>query len=207
MPPTSAPNSLIHFLELIIPAIVGTGVGAGLAFYGVSRTNSHNARENAANQEHQLQVEVAKAKIAAEYRSRDNRWEFRRTIYVALVTSISDVTLVLSQMLNMIATNPSDSAVTPDIQKQIDEYADTLSTAFTTFGRNASLAPLATASGVNSSIMSQATQLLELAAQPKTVKTIETLFASFSALQVALQVNGSKELWGESEPKSETAES
>src|ERR1039458_6161378 len=92
MPPA---NPWMRLVELIVPGIIG----AGLALFGVWLTNRNNARTNAANRQHQLDVEVAKAKIAAEYRSNDNRWEFRQAIYVGLVTSTSDVTSVLSQML------------------------------------------------------------------------------------------------------------
>ena len=194
---TPSSNPWIHFAELIVPGVIG----AGLALFGVWLTNRNNATTNAANRQHQLEVEIAKAKIAAEYRSNDNRWDFRKTIYVALVTSTSDVTSLLSQMLNMAATYPSDTPVTPHLQKQIDGYADKLLVAFTAFNRNASLAPLATADKVNSSIQSQAAQLIELGAQPKTVKTLQAMFASFTALQVALQSAGRKDLWGESEPK------
>jgi hypothetical protein len=66
MPPETLWTTL---LKLAIPTLLGAGLGAGLTLYGVRLTNKHNAAENAANRRHQLQVETAKAELAANYRS------------------------------------------------------------------------------------------------------------------------------------------
>jgi hypothetical protein len=83
MPTSNPPNPWIHFAELILPGIIG----ASLALFGVWLTSRQNARTNTANRQHQLDVEIAKAKIAAEYRSRDSRWEFRKSVYTDLLTA------------------------------------------------------------------------------------------------------------------------
>ena len=83
MPPT---NPWIHIVELIVPGIIG----AGLALFGVWLTNKHNEMTNAANREHQLQVEVAKAEIAAKYKSQDNRWDFRKDVHVNLIKAATE---------------------------------------------------------------------------------------------------------------------
>src|SRR2546427_8155916 len=74
MPPA---NPWVHFVELVVPGIIG----AGLALFGVWFTNKNNVATNAANQRHQLDIERIKAEIAAKYKSQDNRWAFRKEIY------------------------------------------------------------------------------------------------------------------------------
>src|ERR1017187_7969868 len=82
MPPESVWTMLF---KVVIPTILGAGLGAGLALYGVRQTNKHNTAENAANREHQLRLEIARDKITAEAKSRDNRWAFRKDIYTGLM--------------------------------------------------------------------------------------------------------------------------
>jgi hypothetical protein len=52
MPPESIWTAL---LRIAIPAILAGAVGAGLTLYGVRQTNRHNAAENAANRQHELE--------------------------------------------------------------------------------------------------------------------------------------------------------
>src|ERR1022692_1488795 len=85
-------NPWVHLVELVVPGIIG----AGIAFLGVWLTTKSHAAENAANREHQLRLEVAKDKIAAEARSRDNRWEFRKNVYVNLVNVTSNLLVVVA---------------------------------------------------------------------------------------------------------------
>jgi hypothetical protein len=77
-------------LKLAVPTILGAGLGAGITLYGVRQTNKHNASENTANRDHQLRLEIAKAEIAANYKSQDNRWEFQKTVYVRLIKDTTD---------------------------------------------------------------------------------------------------------------------
>src|ERR1039458_7775654 len=78
-------NPWVHLVELVVPGIIG----AGIAFLSAWLTNKRNAAENAANRENQLRVEIAKDRIAAEAKSRDNRWAFRKDVYVNLITATS----------------------------------------------------------------------------------------------------------------------
>jgi hypothetical protein len=80
MPPT---NPWVRVVELIIPGIIG----AGLALLGVWFTNKNNAAANAANRQHQLNMERIKDEIAAEAKTRDNRWTFRKDIYCSTLKS------------------------------------------------------------------------------------------------------------------------
>src|ERR1035438_4989921 len=77
MPPESIWTAL---LKVVLPTILGAGLGAGITLYGLRQTNKHNATENMANREHQLAVEVAKAEIAAKHRSQDNRRSEERRV-------------------------------------------------------------------------------------------------------------------------------
>jgi hypothetical protein len=140
MPPTNAPNPWIHFAELIVPGIIG----AGLALLGVLLTTKHNDKTNAANRQHQLEVEVAKAKIVAEYRSRDNRWVFRKDVYVNLLNSITDCILVLAQLNDLQVLFPAKlERPDADLQKRLEDNRAKFVSASVTFVRYSDLAPLA----------------------------------------------------------------
>jgi len=93
MPPTNP--WWIHLVELVVPGIIG----AGLALLGVWLTNKRNVAENAANREHQLRLEIAKDKIAAEAKSRDNRWEFQKGVYTKLITVVLDLIRLRRELL------------------------------------------------------------------------------------------------------------
>jgi hypothetical protein len=90
MPPT---NPWTHLVELVVPGIIG----AGLALLGGWLTNKNNAAANAANRQHASDVEKLKDDIAAEARSRDNRWAFRKEIYVNVITASTDLLAVLNE--------------------------------------------------------------------------------------------------------------
>src|SRR5271157_449795 len=75
MPPQ---NSWMRLVEVVVPGLIG----AGIAFLGVWWTNRRNASENAANRAQQLELEAIKDRIAAEAKSRDNRWAFRKEVYL-----------------------------------------------------------------------------------------------------------------------------
>jgi hypothetical protein len=185
MPPTNSTNPLIHFLELTIPVIIGTGFGAGLAFYGLSRTNKHNARENVANRQHQLDVEVAKAKIAAEYRSQDNRWTFRKEIYCGLITGIEQS---LSQSIS--ARN--------DVQPLSPEAKEKLFNVMANFSIAASLAPLAASKSLLPLVKSTLSELTTNRdpAKPFTSMTYERFQHVFADLREKVQDVGRNDLWG-----------
>jgi hypothetical protein len=91
MPPT---NPWVHLVEIVVPGIIG----AGLALFGVWLTNKNNAATNAANRQHALDIEKIKDQIAAEAKSRDNRWEFRKDVYLNLITATSSLLVALAAM-------------------------------------------------------------------------------------------------------------
>jgi hypothetical protein len=104
MPPTNPTAPWVHFLELILPVLVGTGLGAGLAFYSVSRTNKHNSAE-----------------IAAKYRSQDRRWEFRKDVYVNFINATTSLIrfYVNFRLTDMQATTVDRSD--PEAVRQLDQ--------------------------------------------------------------------------------------
>src|ERR1035438_5503634 len=111
MPSESAWTTLV---KLVIPTILG----AGLALYGVRQTNKHNTAENAANREHQLRLETAKAEIAVKYKSRDNRWEFRKDVYVNLIEATSDM---IGRDLEIVETFRSDGPQTDKSRQMLEK--------------------------------------------------------------------------------------
>ena len=72
MPPESV---WMVLLKVVLATVLGVALGSGITLYGMRQNNKHNATENKANREHQLEVEIAKAEIAAKHRSNDRRWE------------------------------------------------------------------------------------------------------------------------------------
>jgi len=64
-------------------------VGASGALFGVWMAGRRHTAENAANREHDLEVERRKAEIAARAKSQDARWAFRRDVYVSLSNTIT----------------------------------------------------------------------------------------------------------------------
>lgn len=95
MPPESV---WMMLLKVILPTILGAGLGAGITLYGIRQNNKHNASENEANRKHQLEVEISKAEIAAKYRSQDNRWAFRKDVYVNLIKVAYDLQALLMEL-------------------------------------------------------------------------------------------------------------
>jgi hypothetical protein len=75
--PTPQDGFWAGVLKLAIPTILGAGLGSYITLYGLRENNKHNAAENKANRESLFNLEIAKAEIAAKYKSQDRRWEFR----------------------------------------------------------------------------------------------------------------------------------
>jgi len=202
MPQTNPPNPWVRLVELLLPGIIG----GGIAFFGVWLTNRNNARQNDANRQHQLEVEVAKAKIAAEYRSKDNRWEFQKNVYVKLLTSITDIILALARINEL---QPLSSALpdNSDLQKRLEVHRTNLLSASATFSQNASLAPLAVANSVLPVVMTLEKKLPRwILSDPDRAATNQTL-ADFNVARDALQEAGRKDLWGDSELEAADAKS
>lgn len=149
-------------------------------------------------------VEGIKDEIAAERKSRDNRWEFRRRVYENIITSVADLIIVLNAGLIFMESH-KDAQITPAIQKDLDNLTGKISEAGSTFSRNASLSPLATADGVNRSLLQHVTAFQALFGASKDRQTVRGFLETFTSLLPLLQAEGRKELWGDSEPRAEAA--
>lgn len=181
MPPESIWTSL---LKVAIPTVLGAGLGAGITLYGVWLTNKRNAAENAANRQHQLEVEIARAKIAAKYKSEDNRWEFRKEVYVNLINATDDLLTGFATLLRLNAFNDASA------------FSAEIIPPFKTFLRHASLAPLAKADLVPSLVSAAVDAIMRVDDDGQTSSAqVRTLYGHLGALRTSLQEAGRKDLW------------
>ena len=142
-------------LKLAIPTIVAAALASGITLYGVNRTHKHQAAENEANRTHLLQVEIAKAEIAAKHRSQDRRWEFRKYIHVNLIKATTDQNSSTKDMAKTFMNYHEAKEATPVNQatlqrcgKNMQMALDKLTDANRTFDIYSNLAPLAMADDV-----------------------------------------------------------
>jgi hypothetical protein len=146
---------LIMLLKVVLPTILGAGLGAGITLYGLRQNNKHNAAENKANREHQLQVELAKAEIAAKYKSQDRRWEFRKDVHVNVIKAASQVLDVAKRLGPKVAElytlQQQDKPFQPTALRVVTEVKSCfaqLQTAELDLELYTAIAPLATADDV-----------------------------------------------------------
>jgi len=84
-------DPVTHLIEVFLPGLIG----AAIALSGVWLTNRTSEKTNALARQHQLDLERIKDEIAAEGRSRDNRWEFRKQVYCDVVQVLSEMLILL----------------------------------------------------------------------------------------------------------------
>jgi hypothetical protein len=194
-PPT---NPWVHLAEMVVPGIIG----AGIAFLGVWWTNKRNAAENAANRQHQLKLEIAKDKIAAEAKSRDNRWAFRKDIYTGLMKATTNLIFTYStiQLLSIALndnSNPANEQRLLQVIKDLHEVAKD-------FILHVRLAPFAVADEV-SQLAREA--IKEITTDESVVRSaafqssLESKMRKLVELQLQLQKAGRKDLWDTPEEK------
>jgi hypothetical protein len=202
MPPESIWTAL---LRLAIPTILGAGLGAGLTLYGVRLTNRHNAAENTENRQHQLVIEIRKAEIAARYKSQDNRWTFRKDLYVRLMASAIELTETYHTILDSrrsLRTTLTDEQrrVTQD---KLDKAYSDFPLAVREFASSVFLAPIATAD----TIWRQAfqTEIVPIAAQndPQYDAALNGQINVLSGLLIQIQNAARKDLWDIPDPAAE----
>jgi hypothetical protein len=211
MPPEGIWTSLF---KLVIPTILGAGLGAGITLYGVSKTNKHNATENAADRENQLQVEAAKANIAAEAKSRDNRWAFRKDVYVNLINATTDL---IRFYANLRLTNAKTAVVernAPDAARRFHEEQERVEhwkqfrMVTDTLMKHLHLAKLATADEVFPAL-EKTTKDLFSATDPYSLspEALTDRIMTYFDLRTRLCDAGRKDLWGapNSEAKADAA--
>jgi len=176
--------------------LVKVATPALLTLFGVWLTNKKNAAENAANREHQLSIERIKDEIAAEAKSRDNQWEFRKEVYVNLLNSITDCISVLSQFHELELLSPTKMASPEaELQKRLADHRGIFMSASGTSIRFANLAPLAVADSVIPILMTLDKQLPAFFASNVERAASLKAIANFNAARDALQDAGRKDLW------------
>jgi hypothetical protein len=154
-------------------------------------------------QRHQLRLEIAKAEIAAKYKSQDRRWEFRKELHVALNRSTVDVLLTQTKLLQYARLrNLESEAVRDDALQNILLIQDELNLKARAFWSCVCLAPLATAEGVYPIVASAYKEMespIDWNANPE--KQLQRHIDAINHCLKALQTAGRKDLWGESEPE------
>jgi hypothetical protein len=162
-------------------------------------------------QRHQPRLEIAKDEIAAEARSRDSRWAFRKEVYVnlisatsAMIRASSGVAINASQyvQLKQEGVQTTDERMTAAL-KQLKHFGDAYQTNSDVFGTYVSLAPLAIAEDVVPLVF-KAWETLN----PFDIETPEFVAANVAKhvealgdLTRKLWVAGRKDLWGTREEK------
>ena len=196
--PPPLTNPWIHLLELAVPGIIG----AVSALIAVRFTNKTNERTNAANRQYQLHVELKKAEIAANYKSQDNRWTFRKDVYVNILTACNTLANSLVAVAEMQKTinlkSPGYESLLPLQQQNMSNIVR----AQGDFSRYAILAPLAVADDV-APLVEIAWKQLEGGNldDPNACDALRSKTMTLLRLTAALQTAGRKDLWDLPEPE------
>jgi hypothetical protein len=181
MPPT---NPWTHLVELVVPGIIG----AGLALLGVWLTNKNNAATNAANREHQRQVEIAKAKM-----------EFRKEIYMNLIKACVGLKALYAQI--HAAIEETATPMTDHAQHCLTEFLQTKYVSLMATGNDyilyANLAPIATADEIEPAIQELRGKLFatELQPSPEYLSSLKDQIKILSTLLPRIQAAARKDLW------------
>jgi hypothetical protein len=189
MPPT---NPWVHLVEIVVPGIIG----AGLALFGVWLTNRNNAATNAANRQHALDIEKIKDEIAAQAKSRDNRWEFLKNVYVGLIEDTTD----LIRFYSTIKQATKDAGLlTAELEAERLEQYRTLKDAFM---RHRYLANLTLATEAITAIEEVETDLFP-SADPLSPADLPNKLDAYISLRGRLCDAGRKDLWGTPEDEAQ----
>jgi uncharacterized protein with von Willebrand factor type A (vWA) domain len=199
---------LIMLLKVVLPTILGAGLGAGITLYGLRQNNKHNAAENKANRDHQLQVEIAKAEIAAKYKSQDRRWEFRKDVHVNVIKAASQVLDVAKRLGPKVAElytlQQQDKPFQPTALRVVTEVKSCfaqLQTAELDLELYTAIAPLATADDVLPLLTTleqdmRAEHTINLDSPDNSLAWTKDRTDRLTALIAKLQEAGRKDLWG-----------
>jgi hypothetical protein len=158
-------------------------------------------------------VESIKDEIAAHAKSRDNRWEFQKDVYVNIISAISRMMRALARInsgLRLVNELGREGASATDLRmtsatQRLNAALDEHRVSSDTFGKYLSLSFLAIAEEVAPLVVATWNTF-----EHSDLSTPESIVANMPAKQAALgellgklQAAGRKDLWGESEPKAE----
>lgn len=154
--------------------------------------------ENLAGEQARLTrtVESVKDEIAAQAKSRDNRWVFKKDIYCRLITATSELLDYECEVEGLL-----HKGAAPGAHQPLGTSGERREKTFHDFFEAIALAPLATADEIVTLI--SAANLRFKA--PDTIENSEYNIGRLSELLDALQVAGREDLWGTPEAKAEAA--
>jgi hypothetical protein len=162
-------------------------------------------------------VESIKDEIAAQAKSRDNQWAFRKDVYTNLITTISGMIRVFNGLAaDMALLQQLAESHTPNTDPRRIGISDRLLSAANsyrlhceTFSNHVNLAPLAVVEEVIPLVAAVSDQISSFdSSTPETIAASSTSqVAALSKLLRTLQAAGRKDLWGtpEAEARAEGA--
>jgi hypothetical protein len=144
-------------------------------------------------------IKTIKDEIAAEAKTRDNRWAFRKDIYVRLITSLLDVTYTYTRILNnrrgMKRTDISDEYRKHQLQESL-QAASELESKVHEYQITVGRAPLASADGIIGPFNENVKAVEEdLPDNIDDDSLIENLIEQNEKMLTKLHEAGRKELW------------
>jgi hypothetical protein len=150
---------------------------------------------------HQRRLEFDKADIAAKYKSQDNRWAFRKDIYVNLVKSVSALLdkrsdfLVLVKQQSELESNSEAEVKLLHENKALNlhEYR----ALFAEFVTNMCIAELATADNALAMSTSALAQIKSNIALDSKEEQVSKDISTLTGLVGTLAIAGRKDLWPE----------
>jgi hypothetical protein len=145
-------------------------------------------------------VESVKDEIAAQAKSRDNRWAFRKEVYVSLINACTDLISAQSGLQSLALDNSDD-------QKRLAECREAVMSCSAELVRYANLAPLATADSVQRIVAEAVTEMAHLASTEDELPQLQIVIDHVFSLRSSLQQAGRKDLWGTPEPEAKAEES
>lgn len=141
-------------------------------------------------------VEGIQDQIAALAKSRDNRWAFKKNLYVRLLNSITDCISVLAELHDLQTSFPGNLE-TPDAdtQEKLEDHRKRFLAASATFIRYANVAPLAVADKVLPVLMVLDKQLPTWFSSHLDRTVSLRIIGNFKTARDVLLDAGRKDLW------------
>ena len=149
-------------------------------------------------------VETIKDEIAAQAKSRDNRWAFRKEVYVNLITASHDLLKTLHNLNYAVKLKEDpNEALRKRSKNTVEATMPELRASIKALTTYTTLAPLATADDVLpllERVQQQVLQELDPDATDAATRIQAEMKALFTLLK-DLQAAGRKDLWGTLEPR------
>ena len=149
-------------------------------------------------------VETIKDEISAQAKNRDNRWAFRKDVYVNLITTNHDILKILHTFAYAAKLRADPNAALRQLAlKMVEDEQPKLAASLKTFTTYATLAPIATADDVLPLLAAASSQGFQQISfdSPDAAAHIHAQMNVLSDLLKHLQTAGRKDLWGAPEPE------